>query len=707
MKKFTFICTVLAISFTVSAQTWHWINPTTGLQGINGIGFVSPDEGVAVGDRGAILHYKNGEWSIAESPVGANLNAVEFINPVLAWAVGDSGTILRYDGNDWVEVDSPITGCLKDIFCVDENHCWAVGSAILFYDGTSWQVQAEISGLDAVGFISANEGWAGSSNTHFFHFSNGNWAEDDSFADSNPQFFQCMIKAGEGRLLMNGSDIAGDGVLYENTGQGWQPLNTGSINDDISFFDASHGFGIEHASNMNFDLFPTIKYSNHDVWTTEYTLKKREQLFSSVEALASDEAMAGDVLGYIHHGNESNWDLSNGFICDSILNVDFFAPNKGFIGTHNSGIWKYNAGNWNAIFSIPGFAFNEINFESETYGYATAFETFSYLPPPFNVEVKLFDFRNGVFTEIQPPYGIRFYTPISSINEIDNKLIVSSNNSIWTIENYYWSEALLPESDSISKICFVEPIPIKNPSGVSELVAAWLCAKRGGTETGGVIYYKEYFENDWQQAYQTSSGSFNDLCITDDWQVYAVGTHGLIAHFDGSNWTEIEPLTDEDLLSVSMFEGQNGWAVGKNGTILHCNEGVWSVYNSPATYHLNKVDFYKSNLGFMVGNEGTFLCTDEKLPVGTGDLPVSKSLNQLQIYPNPAKDGFIIEMNSPTTDVQVSIIDPTGRLLSEKDFQITNHSNSILVQFDKIAPGVYLVKAMNGRQIMTGKVMIQ
>lgn len=707
MKKFTLLCTILTMSVTISAQTWHWINPTTGLQGINGISFVSPNEGMAVGERGAILHYLNGEWSIAESPVGTNLNAVEFINPILAWAVGDSGVILRYDGDEWFEVNSPATGCLKDIYCVDESHCWAVGSAILFYDGTTWQVQAEISDINTVGFISADEGWAGSSNTHFFHFSDGNWAEDDTFAGSNLQLFQCMVSAGEGRLLMSGSDIEGDGVLYENAGQGWQPLNTGSINDDISFFDALHGYGIEHASTMNFDLFPTIKYFNQDAWTTEYSLKNRKQLFSSVEALASDEAMAGDVLGYIHHGNDSNWGLSNGFICDSILNVDFVAPNKGFIATHSSGIWEYNAGNWNEIFSMPGYVFNEINFESETYGYTTAYKTLSYLPPPFNVEVKLFNFRNGVFTENQLPNGMSFNTPISSINEIGNQLVVSSNNSVWTFENDYWSETLLPESDSISKIRFVEPIPIKSPSGEREGDAAWLCAKRSGAEAGGVIYYKENLESDWQQAFQTSSGSFNDLCILDDGHIFAVGTHGLIAIFDGSNWTEIEPLTDQDLLSVSMLEGQNGWAVGKNGTILQCNQGVWSVYNSPATYHLNKVEFYQNNLGLIVGNEGTFLCSAEKLPVGTGDLPVSNSINQLQIYPNPAKDSFTIEMNSSLSDVQVSIMDRTGRLLFEKEFQITNHSNSILVQFGKIAPGAYLVKAVNGQQMMTGKVLIQ
>ncbi|MCD6661671.1 MAG: hypothetical protein LT105_16025, partial [Lentimicrobium sp.] len=46
------------------AQTWHWINPSTGLNQINDIHFVSGNEGYAVGNQGKILHYINGEWSI-------------------------------------------------------------------------------------------------------------------------------------------------------------------------------------------------------------------------------------------------------------------------------------------------------------------------------------------------------------------------------------------------------------------------------------------------------------------------------------------------------------------------------------------------------------------------------------------------------------------------------------------------------------------
>ena len=195
-----------------------------------------------------------------------------------------------------------------------------------------------------------------------------------------------------------------------------------------------------------------------------------------------------------------------------------------------------------------------------------------------------------------------------------------------------------------------------------------MCAKRSETETSGVIYYKYFFDNVWEQVYQTSSGWFNDLCIFNYDQVYAVGTNGLIAHFDGTNWTEIEPLTNEDLLSIHVDDNGNGWTVGRNGTILQCENGQWSLQNSQTTYHLNVVSFYDRTLGFIGGNNGALFCTSEKLPVGIFNKPISQSFDQLHIFPNPTQESFFIEIHQPASKIQVSLSDITGRTIYEQRF---------------------------------------
>lgn len=707
MKKLILFCVLLTLGLASYAQSWSWINPTSGLQQVNDISFISPDQGMAVGDNGAILNYLNGEWSLAESPVNTTLNAVEFIHPSLAWAVGNAGVILRYNGNNWMEVNSPVTGYLKDIYYVDETHCWAVGSAILFYDGTSWQVQAELSGNEAVGFISTEEGWAGSSSTNFNHFSNGSWSAEPTFADGNLLFFHTIEAAGEGRLLMNGKNIEGEGLLYENTGQGWQHIASGAVNAGISFYDASQGFGIEHARPLNYDLFPTIKHFNNDVWSTAYNFEKRDQLFSSIEAIAGDEAMAGDMLGYIHHGNDNNWGLSNGFMCDSILDIDFVAPNKGYVAAHNSGIWKYDAGEWINIFDVPDYTFNNIEFLNDDWGYsyAAAYTSNNYFPPPYNTEAKLFRFYQSNFSDISVPW-IGITAPISSLYEFNGELILSSYNNIYihnNNNNNEWITETLPETDSISEVRFQLSIPTENQSSIRNWDAAWLCAKRNETETSGVIYYKYFFDDVWEQVYQTSTGWFNDLCIFDYNQVYAVGTNGLIAYFNGTNWTETEPLTDEDLLSVHIDDNGNGWAVGKNGTMLQCENGQWLLHNSPTTYDLNVVSFYDRTLGFIGGNEGALLCTSEKLPVGIFDNPLARSFDQLHIYPNPTQESFFIEIHQPASKIQVSLSDMTGRTIYEKDFSL---QEIVRINPGVLSRGLYFVKVNNGAQVMTGKVVV-
>ena len=185
--------------------------------------------------------------------------------------------------------------------------------------------------------------------------------------------------------------------------------------------------------------------------------------------------------------------------------------------------------------------------------------------------------------------------------------------------------------------------------------------------------------------------------------MYAVGTNGLIAYFDGTEWMEEVPITNEDLLSVYVNENHDGWAVGKNGTILRCTGGVWSVYNSPASQHLNKVSFYRDDLGFIVGNEGAFLSTKAKLPVGIFSNPLSTK--SLHMYPNPAGDYFFVEIPQPTSSLQVSITDMMGRVVYEENVQTKGIVDPLRISSERFSPGIYLIKIVNERELLTGKII--
>ncbi|PKP47565.1 MAG: hypothetical protein CVT94_11000 [Bacteroidetes bacterium HGW-Bacteroidetes-11] len=701
MKKITLFISMLILCSNLMAQSWHWVNPTTGLIQINEIHFISANEGYAVGNQGKILHYINGEWSIMDSPVNTDLFGVSFVNPDMGWAVGAEGKILRYQYGTWTQVSSPITGVLKTVCSVDENHCWAAGDAILRYNGSQWLVDANLSGSETIGFLNENLGWAGGSTLNLYKYENGVWSDDNSFNSGTFYSFHTLEKAGD-YMLMNGKTIPEEGLIFKNDGNGWVQIPSGNCNNGISFINVDHGFGLQHAGPMPYDLFPTVHQFNDGVWQPAFVHTKRDQIFTAVEALSNTACMASDALGYIHSIEDGNHSIANGFMYDSILDLQFVKPNLGFLAAHNSGLWKYDAGEWSNIFNLPDYTINNIDFQSEDFGYFVAYDhkaIFPYWP-----EAKLFSYNNGVITEIWFPDQSSF---ISSLSNIGADLIFTQRNTIFTYTNGQFSSETLSFQDSISDLKFMMPIPINSNNRNNEWEAAWMSVKRHNDADSGVIFYK-YFTNTWEEVYTTSNGSFNDLCIFGYYQVVAVGTNGLIAVFDGTSWTEVPPLTTEELLSVHLDEYMYGWAVGRNGTILQCIGGTWSVYENDVMYDLNVVSFYDNTLGFIGGNEGAMLCTSEKLPVANSYFPVTVSKNTLKVFPNPAGESFSVEFESLSANGKLSITDMTGRVIMEKLVSSSGNGNQIMtISSAKLSKGIYMLTLINGNEVRTGKVVVK
>lgn len=58
--------------------------------------------------------------------------------------------------------------------------------------------------------------------------------------------------------------------------------------------------------------------------------------------------------------------------------------------------------------------------------------------------------------------------------------------------------------------------------------------------------------------------------------VFAVGRDGLILHWDGAEWLEMDSGTSEHLLDVRGASGTDVYAVGEAGTILHYDGAEWN-----------------------------------------------------------------------------------------------------------------------------------
>jgi hypothetical protein len=66
--------------------------------------------------------------------------------------------------------------------------------------------------------------------------------------------------------------------------------------------------------------------------------------------------------------------------------------------------------------------------------------------------------------------------------------------------------------------------------------------------------------------------------------VFAVGDNGIILHYNGSKWSQMDSGTATDLLSVWGSSASDIYTAGDDGFIFHYNGSVWSKLDNPISY---------------------------------------------------------------------------------------------------------------------------
>jgi hypothetical protein len=136
---------------------WTTVTPSFPLTGIVLISVVmaSPSEGWAIGNTNSttdsggppvILHYQNGQWQLADTPLTAQdtLTAIALASPEEGWAMGTEGSasvILHYTRqNGWVRRTTPLKITFHGVSMVSPTDGWAVGEGNNFvhYEDGAW-----------------------------------------------------------------------------------------------------------------------------------------------------------------------------------------------------------------------------------------------------------------------------------------------------------------------------------------------------------------------------------------------------------------------------------------------------------------------------------------------------------------------------------------------------------------------------------------
>lgn len=127
------------------------------------------------------------------------------------------------------------------------------------------------------------------------------------------------------------------------------------------------------------------------------------------------------------------------------------------------------------------------------------------------------------------------------------------------------------------------------------------------------------------------------------------------------------------------------------------------IANDTLYYHVANQN---GDYGVVVGNaNGCQLGVNiTNFNVGVNNLFSDKDV---EVYPNPSKGTFEISISSIfQNSVAVSILDNIGNLIREEYFKVNSGMNKIMIQENDLASGIYTLKLMNDKKVVSKKLII-
>lgn len=227
---------------------------------------------------------------------------------------------------------------------------------------------------------------------------------------------------------------------------------------------------------------------------------------------------------------------------------------------------------------------------------------------------------------------------------------------------------------------------------VNPTLSTWLSTTDGGTTfnpevvPNSVSYWN--FDTDFENTtgYSTrSTYSSNNVYIrktTDNGATWVESTVNVNASpFIGSTF------------GLDFVTEQKGYIVGdanSAGIILKTNDGgdSWTFETINTANTLYSVHFPSSNVGYVVGDGGSIFKYGET----TNNITNLFDVSGFSVYPNPTTTNLNVKINSlEDSEIQVCIVDITGRRLTKDVYHLTIGENQLNVDTEKLTQGTYFV----------------
>ena len=358
------------------------------------------------------------------------------------------------------------------------------------------------------------------------------------------------------------------------------------------------------------------------------------------------------------------WKAEDSVISEDLNAIHFYDSSTGWI-VGNNGAMLYKSGEkWLLYPKITNEDLYSVFLTGKESGWAVGSK---------GTVLKL---EGGTWYNITSPTRATLYD--ISFLDLSHGMAVGANGTILSYEGGIWSRSNYITKGILHAVSYGKDFNLVS----------------GGIECGSVPIYKHRINE--PESFNTFDPGYyfiKDIAVQDDGQAWAVGTAGILLHFNGIEWIRSNLHTKVPTLnSISFYDSTDGIAAGFGGALIRYYESGWEKEDSPSNVTLNGTAISESAY-YAVGNMGTILSksrisyTDESLEGNT------KSLLKVDSYPNPASD--YIDIVLPETDdliaSDLSVLSADGKVILKMIIEPGTAGNAVRINTSSMSNGMYLI----------------
>lgn len=201
----------------------------------------------------------------------------------------------------------------------------------------------------------------------------------------------------------------------------------------------------------------------------------------------------------------------------------------------------------------------------------------------------------------------------------------------------------------------------------------------------------------------------------------ASGSYNVIIDITGvggcnSAWPDSVTVVNPTVTAAFTYSGTGAgpYTITFNNTSVDGVTYFWDLGNGDTSTAANPVADYDTcsytvYLMTTDANGCTADYTEVINPCGVGISSIQSSVNQVSVYPNPAKDYLNVVMNGNRTgNVTLRMQDVTGRdVIESKSLHITSGENNYKLNLPSLPTGIYLIQVSDDYGTSNSRVLIR